>query len=68
LFDSIKRTFVNVPLFTPNDILFDLYSLSFYYFMHAYVFPSTKLVVRAEQNLPGTGWEERMGEGSRVEK
>jgi hypothetical protein len=37
---------------------------------YAYVFSSTKSVIRAEQDLPGIeeGRRERVGEGSRVEK
>jgi hypothetical protein len=37
---------------------------------YACVFSSTKLMIRAEQNLPGTegGGGEKMGEGGRVEK
>jgi hypothetical protein len=36
---------------------------------YAYVFSSTKLVIRAEQDLPGTeGRWGRMGEKGRVEK
>jgi hypothetical protein len=37
---------------------------------HAYVFSSTKSVIRAEWDLPGTEEEKegRVGEGSRVEK
>jgi hypothetical protein len=36
---------------------------------YAYVIFSTKLVIRAEQDLPGTEWGkgERVGEGGRVE-
>jgi hypothetical protein len=37
---------------------------------NAYVFPSTKLVIRAEQDLPGTegGKGEGVGERGKVEK
>jgi hypothetical protein len=36
---------------------------------YAYVFSSIKLVIRAEQDLPGTeGGGERVGERGRVEK
>jgi hypothetical protein len=37
---------------------------------YAYVFSSTKLVIKAEQDLPGTegGGGERVGEGGRLEK
>jgi hypothetical protein len=37
---------------------------------YAYVFSSTKLVIRAEQDLPGTERRrgEKVGEGGRVEK
>jgi hypothetical protein len=36
----------------------------------ACLFSSTKLVIKAEQDLPGTEWErgEKVGEGSRGEK
>jgi hypothetical protein len=37
---------------------------------YAYVFSSTKFVIRAEQDLPGTEWGKRegWGRGNRVEK
>jgi hypothetical protein len=36
---------------------------------YAYIFSSTKSVIRAQWDLPGTkGWEERVGEGGRGEK